>query len=356
MSRVPAWPSGMADKAQTAAVARSDCRGGRGRRENRWLLSGVMRCACCGQPFWGVDKRKGRIPGRKPVVTSYYICSGRCRSGKSVCPHSAHVRADALEAWVLARLREMVMSDTGGVEAAIDRFVQSMRGGRADPDAAGLERELAQIDAAVNTLLTGLDPANLPLINDRLSQLRRRKEHLQRQLRAAKSDGPDEKALRKWATERIGLLAEMAAGRRDDAVRRALASYVDEITIDPATKTGVLVVNAHIAALAAGREIGVGGAEAGGDAGTQPGGSSGITSGVGAGENRSSSQNDRDPPCSGSQVNPIAGARFATNLRPSAVDSCGKAAVYLFGNPIRPGPRAGYPACSALSTPSCSSW
>lgn len=301
------------DKAQAAAAKRSDCEGGRGRRDNRWLLSAVTKCAACGHPYWGVEKRKGHIPGRKPIKTSYYICSGRCRSGKSVCPHSAHVRADALEAWVLAQLQRMVLSDAGGVEAAIKRFVEVIRGAPAGPDSAGLEREIAQIDATVNTLIIGLDPANLTMINDRLTQLRRRKEYLQQQLRTAKSDNVDETAIRTWAAERINLLAEMAAGRRDEAVRRVLASYIDEIRIDPATKTGVLVVNANIAALGSGAGAKKEAGAINGDAQAPLGGSS-ETDGLAERQNRGSGQNDRDPAGAGSQVTGIAGARYARRL------------------------------------------
>lgn len=44
----------------------------------------------------------------------------------------------------------------------------------------------------VSALLTGLDPANLPLINDKLTALRRRREGLQRQIREAETRGPIE--------------------------------------------------------------------------------------------------------------------------------------------------------------------
>ena len=85
----------------------------------------------------------------------------------------------------------------------------------------------------MNALLTGLDPANLPLINDRLTQLRQRKEQLQRELRAAMTVGRqfDESALRRWATERITGLADAIDGRRNERVRRVLTSYVDEIIV-----------------------------------------------------------------------------------------------------------------------------
>lgn len=103
----------------------------------------------------------------------------------------------------------------------------------------------------MNAIMVGIDPSNLPLLNERLTQFRRRKEHLQGELRAAKaaSRDHDEKGLRRWARERITGLADAAAGHRNENVRRVLASYVDEIIVDPVGKTGVMRVNAGLAAL-----------------------------------------------------------------------------------------------------------
>lgn len=271
------------DRAQAAAAVRAECRHGTGRQSGRWLLSGVMRCSCCGQRFWGERKRKGRVPGRRDVVTSYYICGGRIKFGKSVCPNSAHVRADDLEAWVLAKLQGLVLADAEGVDDAVERFVEGFRDKQdGGTDLRPAKRELAQIEATVETLLTGLDPANLPLVNDRLSQLRRRREALLQQVRLseAASAHMDEPALRRWARERLGLLADMAGGRRDEKARQALASYVDELVIDPGAKTGYLVVNANVAAL---------------------GGNGGLVAAGGG------PQKPRDPPCGGSGFDAIVG-------------------------------------------------
>jgi hypothetical protein len=98
--------------------------------------------------------------------------------------------------------------------------------------------------------MSGLDPANLPLINDQLTQLRRRKEHLQAELRAARaaSRDSDERALRKWATERITGLADAMAGRRNEHVRRVIASYIDEIVVFPTERRGIMRLDAGLAA------------------------------------------------------------------------------------------------------------
>lgn len=154
----------------------------------------------------------------------------------SISTHATHVKAEALEVWVSDKLQALVLGDAAGANEAIERFVVAISERSGSSDVEPLHRELAKIDSTVNALLTGTVPANLPLLNDRLTQLRRRKEHLQEQKRAAETTSLDEKTLRKWAGERIGMLREICAGRRDEKARQVLASYVDKNVIELDTK------------------------------------------------------------------------------------------------------------------------
>jgi site-specific DNA recombinase len=266
------------DKAQQAAEVRAANDNGRGKQTNRWLLSGVTRCACCGHQYWGVTKRKGHVPGRKAVVKSYYICSGRTKCGWSVCPHPAHISADELEGWVLGELQKFVLADTRGVEEAIEATVRGLRERAGSVDTKPIEKELKQIDATIDALVAGLDPANLALVNDKLTTLRRRRDFLQAQMRAvgATKLAFDEAAVRRWAAERVTLLEDLLKGRRDEMARQAIASYVNEIVIDPGEKTATLAVNAGFGPLG----------------------------------NSNDPQKPNDPPGGGSQVTVIAGVGF----------------------------------------------
>ena len=252
---------------------RAEAKGGRGKQTNRWLLSGVLRCGDCGNSYWGERKRKGRIPGRRDVITNYYACAGRRAYGKDTCRVPSHIKADELEAWVLGKLERFVFADREGVEEAIDRFVELAAGEHdATADVGGIERELAEIETTVKAMTASIEPANLVLLNDRLTQLRRRKEHLQRELRVAKATarGVDAKGLRKWARERITGLADAMAGRRNETVRRVLASYVDEIVIYPTTKSGELRLNPSLWLLLQGNDRPTGRSRAGTLEGTTP--------------------------------------------------------------------------------------
>ena len=156
----------------------------------------------------------------------------QCRAlpvaGKSVCPWPAHLGAADSEAWVLGELRDLVVRDAEGMEAAIERFIESGRSapGRATTTFPATAREIQHIERQVNALVAGVDPENVSLINGKLTSLRQRKEFLQQQVRMAEasSEGFDEKTLRRFAAERIGLLHEMEDGapRRKGAAGRGV--------------------------------------------------------------------------------------------------------------------------------------
>jgi len=233
-------------RAQVMARRRAAARGGIGHRDRCWLLTGVLLCGDCGHRYWGEPKRKGRVEGRAPVVTNYYTCGGRRTHGKLICPTPAHIRAAELESWVLGKLERLVLGDAVGTQAAIDRIVTLLM--NEDGSAAEVERlegELRKVGETVAALTASIDPANLALLNDKLTQLRLRKEHLEQELAAAKLAGPsrDERVIRQWAKRQLAGLADALSGRRDDEARRVLGSYVERITLWPSTKRGEMALH-----------------------------------------------------------------------------------------------------------------
>ena len=234
------------EKAQARVRARARAQGGAGHRDRRWLLTGVLVCGECGHRFWGDPRRKGRHKGRVPVITSYYTCAGRRSHGKTICPAPSTLRAEPLESWVLHKLQRLVLADEEAVEAAIERFVEMATPQNAGAvDADRITRELQQITDTVTVLTTNIDPANLPLLNDRLTQLRKRKESLERALRgnAHARNGWDQSALRKWARAQLAGLHEVMAGTRNDRTREVIATYVDRIIVWPSQKRGEMLLN-----------------------------------------------------------------------------------------------------------------
>jgi len=89
-------------------------------------------------------------------------------------------------------------------------------------NAERIEGELKEIDVTVTALTTNIDPANLSVLNGRLTELRKRKEQLEGGLRSAERAHArtDKKKLRQWALERISGPADVLDGRRDDKTAR----------------------------------------------------------------------------------------------------------------------------------------
>jgi site-specific DNA recombinase len=234
------------EKAQVMVAKRRRARGGAGHRNRRWLLTGVLECGDCGHKFWGDPRRKGRKPGRAPVVTNYYTCSGRRSHGKTICEVPSALRAEQIEQWVLGKLGKVIATDENGVEAAIKRFLESVAmNNPGAADAERMAREIKQVNDIVAALAMNIDPANLPMLNDRLTQLRLRKETLEEELRVARraSTEHDAGTLRRWARAQLAGLQAATDGVRNDRTREVIGTYVDRIVVWPSQKRGEMHLN-----------------------------------------------------------------------------------------------------------------
>jgi site-specific DNA recombinase len=75
-------------------------------RNPNYILRGLLRCSCCGSAFTPASTRKGRREYR------YYRCIRRDKEGREACP-SSPLPADAIEAYVIERLREFAAEEAG---------------------------------------------------------------------------------------------------------------------------------------------------------------------------------------------------------------------------------------------------
>ncbi|MFO0837171.1 MAG: hypothetical protein U1D55_01490 [Phycisphaerae bacterium] len=137
---------------------------------------------------------------------------------------------------MLGKLQAIVLVDEPAVDAAIERFVASVvHQNRDGSNTLRVAAELKQVSDTVTALVSNIAPANRPLLNERLTQLRKRKEALEVELRSAeRTNGPcDVTGLRQWARAQLAGLQEAMAGTRNDRTRDAIASYVERITVWP---------------------------------------------------------------------------------------------------------------------------
>ena len=97
----------------------------------------------------------------------------------------------------------------------------------------------------VTALTMSIDPANMAMLNDRLTQLRLRKDALEEELRMARrSRGDHDPAeLRHWARSQLTGLRAAMDGVRTDATREVIATYVNKIVVWPSRKRGEMHLN-----------------------------------------------------------------------------------------------------------------
>lgn len=168
------------------------------------------------------------------------------RHGKTICEVASTLRAEHIEEWVLGKLGDIIATDAEGMETAIQRFMANVV--TSNPGAADAERvarELKEINDMATALTMNIDPANLALLNDRLTQLRLRKEALEEELRVARRASTDHNPaeLRRWARSQLTGLQAAMDGIRNDATRQVIATYVERIVVWPSQKRGEMVLN-----------------------------------------------------------------------------------------------------------------
>ena len=142
---------------------------------------------------------------------------------------------------VLPNGKVMVQHYLSGTQGRIEFKVNAATGSSTQARNR-IAREIKQLNDTVTALTTHIDRANLALLNDRLTQLRLRKECLEHELHAARHSkaNPDVGALRTWARAQLAGLQDAMAGTRNDRTRGVIGAYVDRITVWPSQRRGEL--------------------------------------------------------------------------------------------------------------------
>lgn len=225
------------------AVAERRWAGGEARPTKRSLLSGVIYCRHCGHRFH--RNYSNSTSGGKKVRYFYYTDGGYNRGGKAVCPQT-NIPLEPLDAFVVDRVRAVLLGDYETVEDAVEGFVAQTLAGRETQDDGGVERELDAVNRRIKATVAMLaDPAfdGLDELKTTLADLKTRRDALQARLAAAPASNVPfkESDLRRWATERFTRLDNIALGRYADVEARSLIhSCIDRIDIFPFEKRGSL--------------------------------------------------------------------------------------------------------------------
>jgi DNA invertase Pin-like site-specific DNA recombinase len=207
-------------------------KGGKGKRNPAFLLSGLVRCGHCGSAMIGrtnVFRRDG-----KELRYRRYYCCGYNRGGKVVCQVNG-ISADALARAVLRRLREGWLNPAAleALRAEIRRQDEQERGegpARLEALRVRLQALERKVDQAAGRLLEEEDGALLPGLRQKMKELVQQRDALAADLdtlgKASARGGPaaDAEAAVEAALAMMGRLD--TATEADDAV--ALRAVLQE--------------------------------------------------------------------------------------------------------------------------------
>ena len=222
-------------KAQAAMKRR---RGGRpvgsSPQGSQHLLTGLIVCAECGGAWKGKSARRKASDG-SVTTYRYYRCRVRHVSGKAACPSCA-VRAGDLEAGVLAGVRQFYGLDSDRetweevLRAKFNEYIPD-----AAPDTEPLQKQLDDIQNRISAVMDGLDPANVKMVDRKLTAWRQEAEALRSDIAAGEAQAALSFDVDELVCEALSDLARLAEVLTEATVserRAVLGTALDRVEID----------------------------------------------------------------------------------------------------------------------------
>jgi DNA invertase Pin-like site-specific DNA recombinase len=167
------------------SIEQKQCTDGRtwnGQR-SRFILSGLLRCALCGNRYQGVTREKGRkrLDGTR-VKTYYYGCGGYITKGTTICQMNA-IPKEVLESKVIETVLcfyKPYLDKDGRQKLAAT--VKSQTGVEKEAIALARQRaqaELENITKIINNLLDNITETNREYVDKRLNELTAQKRQIE---------------------------------------------------------------------------------------------------------------------------------------------------------------------------------
>ncbi|MGP1308770.1 MAG: recombinase family protein [Phycisphaerales bacterium] len=191
-------------RTKTSGGAPGSGGGGWGGERTKFLLSGLVKCGRCGNAYEGRIDRPSKANAQGEKSKSYaYVCGGYLRHGKSVCARGLIPR-DELERKVIEEVVKAYRPFMGRKgRARLEQAMLAARGGELNETREARRRasqRLEEIAAQARTLLDNLSEANRVFVDERLRELTREREELERRVesldRLAMSDREFQEAVR----------------------------------------------------------------------------------------------------------------------------------------------------------------
>ena len=201
-------------------------------RVSRYLLSGLMRCGCCGGSMVTTSMALGSGSTRRREP--HYLCSWRHNRGSTVCANGHRVRSSEVDARVLSAIERIALTP-GAVEYVIDKVVERVRATRRNvPDRLKtMDEELQRLKRELDRFLAFIAKGRaLDSVRAEIETRERRIKELNAErdrLRGAGSTALDVAAIRRMALTRVNALRSTLYGNVADgreALRELLAGPI----------------------------------------------------------------------------------------------------------------------------------
>ncbi len=152
-------------------------------QRSRFILSGLLTCARCGNRYHGVTRHKGkRRSDQTKVVTRSYGCGGHITKGNKVCAMNA-IPQDQLEGLVIETVIDFYRRYDGKAgKKLLRKEVKAQLGGEGQHVVEARRRaqaEESQLQHTINNLLDNITPTNREFVDQRLKELTERRRALE---------------------------------------------------------------------------------------------------------------------------------------------------------------------------------
>jgi site-specific DNA recombinase len=150
----------------------------------RYLLQGLVVCACCGYAYYGKINTPSTV---RPRQYAYYRCSGNDAyrfGGQRLC-HNKEIRTDRLEQAVWEEVCRL-LEDPHRVAHEYQRRLDAVQVRPGEADAAVLERQAAKLRQGIARLIDGYAEGYLDK-TEAEPRIRRFKDHCRRSRHRASS-------------------------------------------------------------------------------------------------------------------------------------------------------------------------
>jgi len=212
--------------------------GGWNGTRSRFVLSGLLQCARCGNRYQGYTRVKGRRrKDGSPVRTFAYACGGYITKGPTICQLSPipqdQFESAVIEA-VLAHYRPFL--EPGGRER-LAGVVHELEGSeRGDLKQAQRRREARskEIGSIIRNLLDNITETNRAFVDQRLKELKREQEELATQAQQLETLSMSKSSIQTIVADAMRFLARLEPTLRDgtpEEKRVVLRQCIDRIAV-----------------------------------------------------------------------------------------------------------------------------